>query len=51
MVLQEVDADYISRSALITLLRRKFGSNYTIKQRGGKWVLEIPDYLSDVKIP
>ncbi|KAF8537930.1 hypothetical protein BDD12DRAFT_886647 [Trichophaea hybrida] len=51
MVLQEIDADYISRSALIGLLRAKFGSNFSFhEQRGGQWVVEVPDYISDDEI-
>ena len=50
MVLQEIDSDYIGREQLVRLLKRKFGNNYSFhEQRGGQWIVEVPDYLSDVR--
>jgi len=50
MVLQEIDADYIDHDTLVRLLQRKFGSNYSLGQRFGKWVVDIPERISKYEI-
>jgi len=50
MVTQEIDADYIDRDALVQLLMRRFGPDYSISQRFGKWIVTIPEFISKREI-
>ncbi|KAF8243706.1 hypothetical protein K440DRAFT_589332 [Wilcoxina mikolae CBS 423.85] len=49
-VIQEIPIDYLSQGALVDILRRKYGSDYSFSQRGDEWVVEVPDYIEDYEM-